>query len=264
MKTLPDKYVIAVVALQPLPGSPLYAGDPNIVFNNAISDVEIYKRNQVDGILLTNDYDYPYQRTPIPHESIQLIKTITKEARALFKGLLGLKVKEEANLLSMQIASENDLDFIRVGNFVYGFVSPNGLIEGCAAELLRERKKLGAEHIKIFADVKKKHVSHAISSDLSYEDRVKEIEGSLGDAVVVTSRHTGQKPDTENITKARKSTELPVILGSGVSAENIGDFYSLADGFIIGSSFRKDGRFSGEVDERRVEEFMKIFQSIEQ
>ena len=42
-----------------------------------------------------------------------------------------------------------------------------------------------------------------------------------------------------------------------MTAENLPSFYQLADGFIVGSYFKKDGRWSEPVDPHRIERLMK-------
>lgn len=49
------------------------------------------------------------------------------------------------------------LDFIRAEGFVFSHVADEGLLNACAGELLRYRRRIGAEHIQIFTDIKKKH-----------------------------------------------------------------------------------------------------------
>ena len=49
------------------------------------------------------------------------------------------------------------LDFIRAESFVFSHIGDEGLFNSCAGELLRYRRYIGAEHIKIFTDIKKKH-----------------------------------------------------------------------------------------------------------
>lgn len=49
------------------------------------------------------------------------------------------------------------LDFIRAEGFVFSHVADEGLLNACAGDLLRYRKQIGAEHVQIFTDIKKKH-----------------------------------------------------------------------------------------------------------
>ena len=73
------------------------------------------------------------------------------------------------------------------------------------------------------------------------------------DAVIVSGAVTGERPAERDIGEVREQCRLPLILGSGIDAENIARYYPLADGFIVGSSLKVDGRWSETVDARRVE-----------
>jgi predicted TIM-barrel enzyme len=81
----------------------------------------------------------------------------------------------------------------------------------------------------------------------------------LVDGVIVTSQFTGINPDKNDLLKAKSATRLPVLIGSGMTAENIQEYLPLADGFIVGSYFRKDGKFLETLEPERLHRFMKAF-----
>ena len=56
-------------------------------------------------------------------------------------------------------------DFIRVNQWANAYVANEGFMEGRAAEAMRYRSLLRAEHVRVFADVHVKHGSHAIVAD---------------------------------------------------------------------------------------------------
>jgi NAD(P)H-dependent FMN reductase len=97
---------------------------------------------------------------------------------------------------------------------------------------LRQRKALGCEHIKVFGDVKKKHCSHALTGDLDLLDEVKQAEFFLVDGVIVTGARTTEPPSAAELRRVKKAAQVPVLIGSGMSPENIKDYFPLADGFI--------------------------------
>jgi predicted TIM-barrel enzyme len=66
-------------------------------------------------------------------------------------------------------------------------------------------------------------------------------------------------PDKEDLMKAKSVTKLPVLIGSGMTAENIQNYLPLADGFIVGSCFRKDGKFLEMLEPERLRRFMDVF-----
>jgi membrane complex biogenesis BtpA family protein len=264
MKTariLPPKFLSAMIAVLPLPGSPLYDGDDQKIINQALADLDVYKKAGVDSILLENDHDLPYIQPPLDEEGIALMIEIAKEVRKRFDGPIGIQMLEAANITSLEIAAEADLDYIRVEAFVFAHVGGSGIINGSAGKILRRRKELKAEHIRVFADVKKKHGSHSLTIDLDIKDEIMQAEFFLVDGVIVTSQFTGINPDKDDLVKAKSATKLPVLIGSGMTAENIKDYLPLADGFIVGSYFRTDGKFLEKLEPERLNNFMKAFVS---
>lgn len=259
---MPPKFLVAMIALRALPGSPLYDGDDKRIIEQALSDVEEYKKARVDSIILENDFDIPYIEPPLPREAIELTTKIAQEVRKRFKGPLGVQMLEAANETSLEIAANTKFDFIRVEGYVYGHVGPAGIIKGCAGQLLRRRKELRCEQIKIYGDVKKKHTAHALTADLDIIDEVMQAELFLIDGVIVTGKFTGLKPDIHDLIKVKNVTKLPVIIGSGITKENISEHFPLADGFIVGSTFRKDGKFLEILDSQRLADFMTIFNKL--
>jgi membrane complex biogenesis BtpA family protein len=258
-KTLPPKFLAAMVAVLPLPGSPLYDGDDQRVMDQALSDLEIYRDAGMDSIVFENDHDLPYIQPPLDEKGIALMTRIVKAARERFEGPIGIQMLEAANITSLEIAAEADLDFIRVEAYVFAHVGGSGVINGSAGRILRRRKELDAGHIKVFADVKKKHGSHSLTIDLDIADEITQAEFFLVDGVIVTSKFTGLNPEKSDLIKAKEATRLPVLIGSGMTAENIREYLPLADGFIVGSYFRKDGRFLEKLEPERLAQFMSVF-----
>lgn len=251
-----------MIAVLPLPGSPLYKGDDQSVIDQALADLDHYKNAGVDSIILENDHDLPYIQPPLDEKAIALMTTISKEARKRFDGPIGIQMLEAANITSLEIAAEAGFDYIRVEAFVFAHVGGSGIINGSAGKIMRRRKELNAEHIKVFADVKKKHGSHSLTIDLDIKDEIMQAELFLADGVIVTSQFTGIHPDKNDLIKAKSATKLPVLIGSGMNLNNIADYLPLADGFIVGSYFRKDGKFLEKLEPERLHRFMELFASI--
>lgn len=259
IRILPPKFLAAMIAVLPLPGAPLYDGDDQKVIDQALSDLEVYKKAGVDSVLLENDHDLPYIQPPLDERGIALMTRIAKEVRNRFGGPIGIQMLEAANITSLEIAAEANLDYIRVEAYVFAHVGGSGIIHGSAGKILRRRKELQAEHIKVFADVKKKHGSHSLTIDLDIKDEITQAEFFLVDGVIVTSQFTGINPDKNDLIKAKSATKLPVLIGSGMTAENIEEYLPFADGFIVGSYFRKDGKFLEKLEPERLHTFMRAF-----
>jgi predicted TIM-barrel enzyme len=47
-----------------------------------------------------------------------------------------------------------------------------------------------------------------------------------------------------------------------MTPDNIETYFPLADGFIVGSTFRQEGRFLGALEPKRLEAFMSVFRRL--
>lgn len=127
-----------------------------------------------------------------------------------------------------------------------------------AGELLRYRKSIDADEILVFNDIKKKHSSHQITSDVSLLETAHAAKFFQADAIILTGKTTGAATDLNELkTICDGKINLPVIIGSGVTLENFQDYIGLADAVIIGSHFKVDGHWKNELCEKRICDFMK-------
>jgi membrane complex biogenesis BtpA family protein len=169
----------------------------------------------------------------------------------------GIQILAAANREALAVAHAAGLDFVRAEGFAFAHVADEGFIQSSAAELLRYRRTIGAERVQVWADVKKKHSSHAITADVDIGATAHAVEFMRGDTVIVTGAVTGDAPSAEDVAAVKRATRLPVLLGSGVTAGNVANFRAHADGFIIGSEFKRGGHWAGAVDPKRVTRFLQ-------
>jgi len=83
------------------------------------------------------------------------------------------------------------------------------------------------------------------------------VERGLADALIVTGTGTGEATNIADLETVRRACpNAKILLGSGVSAENVWS-YSQADGFIVGSSLKTEGKLANPVDPQRVAKLVK-------
>jgi len=251
------KPVIAMIHVGALPGTPASAQSVSELVELAVREAKLYAAGGVDGIGIENMHDVPYLRGAVGPEIVAAMTLIGQAVKAESRLPVGIQILAGANIEAMAVAHAAELDFIRAEGYVFAHVADEGWIESSAAKLLRYRKLIGAERVQVWADVKKKHSSHAITADIGLGATAEAAEFMRADAVIVTGSVTGEAPQLADVEEAKTHCRLPVILGSGVDAENITDFYPAADGFIIGSYFKVDGHWAKMVDARRVERLME-------
>jgi len=251
------KPVIGMIHIGALPATPGNTQSVAEIVAQSVREAAIYRESGVDGIVIENMHDVPYLRGEVGPEIVAAMTLAAQAVKAESRLPVGIQILAGANIEAMAVAYAARLDFIRAESFVFAHVADEGLIESSAAKLLRYRKMIGADRVQVWADVKKKHSSHAITSDISLGVMAETVEFMRGDAVIITGGVTGDPPKLADVEEAKAHCRLPVILGSGVDDKNIAEFWQVADGFIIGSFFKREGKWQNEVDGSRVERLLK-------
>jgi membrane complex biogenesis BtpA family protein len=251
------KPVIGMIHLEALPGTPASRRSVREIKSLALREARIYREEGVHGIMLENMHDTPYLRGEVGPEVVAVVAIVASAVKEAAKLPCGVQVLAGANTEAMAVAHAAGLDFIRVEGFAFAHVADEGLIQSSAAPLLRYRKQIGADHVQVWADVKKKHSSHAITADIGIGEMAEAVEFMRGDAVIITGTVTGDPPKSADIRAAKGHCRLPIYLGSGVTEQNLAKYCALADGFIVGSHFKADGLWSNAVDGKRIAQFMK-------
>jgi uncharacterized protein len=250
--------IIGVIHVAALPGAPANTLSVSEIIAQAIREAAIYRDCGVDGVIIENMRDTPYLRGSVGPEIVATMAVIGAAVKTESRLPTGVQILAAANIEAMAVAHAADLDFIRAEGFAFAHVADEGVIQSSAAALLRYRKMIGADRVQVWADVKKKHSSHAITADISLGATAEAVEFMRGDAVIVTGGVTGEAPKLADAQEAKAHCHLPVLLGSGIDVDNIADFYQAADGFIIGSYFKADGHWANPVESERVKKLMKL------
>jgi membrane complex biogenesis BtpA family protein len=256
------KPIIGVIHVGALPGTPRAAQGVSELVTSAKREARIYKESGVDGLIIENMHDVPYLRGEVGPEIVAAMTAIATEVKKECELTVGIQILAGANIAAMAVAHAAALEFIRAEGYAYAHVADEGLIQSSAAQLLRYRKLMGAERVQVWADVKKKHAAHAITADVTLGETAETVEFMGADCAIVTGSATGKPPSVADVREAKAHCHLPVFLGSGITEGNIAEFYSEADGFIIGSAFKLDGLWSNTIDPARVASLMKVVQRL--
>lgn len=251
------KPVIGMVHVGALPGTPAHRAPLREIETTAVRDAKIYRDAGIDGIMLENMHDTPYLRGTVGPEIVAAMAVIAHAVRNVAGVPCGVQILAGANREALAVALAAGLDFVRVEGFAFAHVADEGIIESSAGELLRFRRAIGADPVQIWADIKKKHSSHAITADVGLAETAHAVEFMRADAVIVTGIVTGDAPQSDDVRDARRGTTLPLLLGSGVTASNLGRYWAEADGFIVGSEFKFEGSWASSVDAKRVRRFLR-------
>ncbi|XP_066289599.1 uncharacterized protein F13E9.13, mitochondrial-like [Branchiostoma lanceolatum] len=256
---------IGMVHVGALPGTPRSSATVGQLIDKACQEAEIYKRAGLDAVMVENMHDVPYLLGgDVGPEVTATMTAVCREVRRVCPRVpCGVQVLSAANKQALAVALAAGLDFVRVEGFVFSHVADEGFLNSCAGDLLRYRTMIGADSIMVFTDIKKKHSSHAITADVSIADTARAAEFFLSDGVIVTGTETGRPVDSKELKEVQQAVDIPVLVGSGVSTENL-PTYLRANGLIVGSYFKKNGRWQNEVDLDRVDRFMDRLSTLRQ
>ena len=191
--------LIAMVHVGALPGTPSAREPLAVVIERAVEEASIFRDEGCAAIGLENMHDRPYLKSGVGPEIVAAMTAVAREVRRATMLPIGIQVLAGANREALAVAHAAGADFVRVEGFVFAHVADEGVIEGCAGELLRYRRAIGAEHVLIFADVKKKHAAHALTADVSIADTAKAAEFFLADGVIVSGAATGVEASPDEV-----------------------------------------------------------------
>ncbi len=259
-----EKMLIGMIHLDALPGTPKNKNKPQSIINKALKEAEIYQKSGINTVLIENMHDLPYLNQTAGHEISTLTAITAYEIKRKTDLYCGIQILAGANIAALSAAHSANADFIRAEAFVFAHLADEGYMESSAAELLRFRKNIGAEDILIFTDIKKKHSAHAITNDVSISETAEAAEFFLSDGIIITGSSTGKKADINELKSVKQAVRLPVLIGSGITDENIHEFYPYADAFIIGSYFKVDGNWQNPPDAIRIKRLINTIKSLNQ
>jgi membrane complex biogenesis BtpA family protein len=256
------KPLVGVIHVGALPGTPRSRAGVDELIDTAAREARAYRDGGVDALMIENMHDVPYLRGSVGPEVVAVMAVVGRAVKYESRLPVGVQILAGANVEAVAVAHAAGLDYVRVEAYAFAHVADEGIIESSAAELLRFRRKIGAENVRVWADVKKKHAAHAITADVSLGETAAAVEFMLGDAVIVSGAATGEPPRASDVREAKSHCRIPVLLGSGVTPENISEFYREADGFIVGSYFKEEGLWSNTVESARVARLAEALRSL--
>lgn len=257
-----DKPIIGMIHLKALPGTPKFNDSIDEIIEGAMEEVEIYKNAGIDALAIENMHDIPYLKNDVGHEITSIMSIVAHEVKKKSNLPCGIQVLSSANRAALAIAINASLDFIRAEGFVFGHVADEGYIDANGGELLRYRKAINAENIAVFTDIKKKHSSHTITADVSIVETAKAAEYFLSDGLIITGSSTAEPADVEDIQQIKKKCKIPIIVGSGVTLNNLSQYLPICDALIVGSYFKKEGYWANNLEYDKIVHFMDKVNSI--
>ena len=250
--------VVGMLHSPPLPGSAGYRGDFDAIVQFVLQDAQSLRDGGVDGLMLENFGDTPFFPDRVPAITVAAMTALATAVRRQVDLPLGINVLRNDGRSALAVAAVCGAAFIRVNVLCGARVTDQGLLQGIAHDLLRERAALGCQHIRILADVDVKHSAPLAPRPIDVETRDL-VHRAHADGIIVSGQATGHPTDAGTLVEVRNAAApIPVFVGSGLTAENVGELIqSGAGGLIVGSSLKLGGEIANPVGLQRVQELMK-------
>src|SRR5512135_1125430 len=234
------KPIIAMAHFPPLPGTPLYDSKLGIdgIIQQMKGDLEKLTRNGIDGVLFCNEGDRPYALKADFEAVAMMTRVITEIAPRDRPFGVDFLWDPKAPLA---VAMATEASFVREV-FTGVYESDMGLWQPDAAAMLRYRHNIDADNVKVFYNLTPEFASPLGTRSVGQRVR-SAIVSSLPDAILVSGPMAGSEPDITWLQEAKQAAgnDVPVLLNTGAKTENIRQFLKVADGVIVGSTFKVDG-----------------------
>ena len=251
------KPIIAMCHLQAMPGDPAYDGDGGMerVVEMGRGDLRALQNGGVDAVMFSNEFSLPYL-TKVPAGTTAAMARVIGELMDDIRVPFGVNVLWDP-IASIDLAAATGAKFIReIMSGVYA--SDFGLWNTNSGETARHRNFMSAGHVKLFYNIVPEAASYLGNRKIGDIARSTQF-NCQPDVICVSGLIAGAETDTQVLSEVKKAVPgTAVFCNTGCRPDNIEKQLEIADGAVVGTTFKIGGKFTNAVDQARVIEFMDI------
>lgn len=250
-----QKPIIGMCHFPALPGDPSYdkQGGMKKVVAAARRELLSLQDGGIDAVMFSNEFSLPYL-TKVRTE------TVAAMARVIGELLPEIKVPYGVNVLwdpkaSLDLAAATGAQFIRE-IFTGVYSSDFGLWNTDCGDVIRHQHAIGAENVKLLFNIVPEAAKYLGERDIAEIARTT-VFNTQPDALCVSGLTAGSETSLQTLEMVKKAVpDTIVFANTGVRLENVDQQLKIADGAIVGTTFKADGIFQNRVDATRVKAFM--------
>ncbi len=250
-----EKPIIAMCHMQAMPGDPGFdkAGGMKKVLEAARHDLLALQEGGVDAVMFSNEFSLPYL-TSVKTETVAAMARVIGELMPEISIPFGVNVLWDPKQ-SLSLAVATGAKFIR--EIITGvYASDFGLWNTNVGETVRHQYAIGAENVKLLYNIVPEAARYLADRDIVSIAR-STVFNNKPDALCVSGLTAGTETDSQILQKVKNAVPNTVVFANtGVRLENVENQLSIADGAVVGTTFKKDGIFENAVDVARVKKFM--------
>lgn len=255
------KPIIAMCHLRALPGDPAYDAQRGIdgVIDHARHDLQALQAGGVDAVMFSNEYSLPYLLKVEPITYVTMARIIG-ELRHQITVPFGVNVLWDAKA-SIDLAVATGALFVRE-IFTGVYASDFGLWNTNCGEVVRHQHAISGSHVKRFYNIVPEAAVYLAQRDIAAIAR-STVFNTNPDAICVSGLIAGAETSQETLSQVKGAIPTtPVFANTGVKLENVEAQLAVADGAVVGTTFKQDGYIWNPVNEARVKTFMAKVQAV--
>jgi len=256
-----EKPIIAMCHLKAFPGDPDFdrAGGMKAVVDHARRDLLALQEGGVDAVMFSNEFSLPYL-TRVETVTVASMARVVSELLPEVRVPFGVNVLWDARA-SLDLAVATGAAFVREV-FTGAYASDFGLWDTNAGAVVRHQHAIGAQAVRLLFNIVPEAAAY-LGSRSPTEIARSTVFNARPDALCVSGLTAGVETSLSTLTQVKQAVpETPVFANTGVKPSNVREHLAVADGAVVGTTFKIDGVFTNPVDARRVSEFMEIVRSI--
>ena len=255
------KPIVGMCHLPALPGDPGYdaPGGMDAVLAHARRELAALQDGGVDGILISNEFSLPYLTKTEPITAVVMARVIG-ELRSEIRVPFGVNVLWDG-IASIDLAMATGASFVREV-FTGVYASDFGLWNTEVGRAARHRARMGASHVRLLYNVVPEGAAYVADRDLAQMTRSTVFNGAP-DGLCVSGLTAGASTDTSTLKVVKENAgDVPVFVNTGVRPDTVAESLEHADAAIVGTYFKRDGKFANDAESARVAELMEVVRGL--
>lgn len=256
-----EKPIIAMCHLKPLPGDPYYSSEKGMdyVVETARKELTALQDGGVDAVMFSNEFSLPYL-TDVEVITPVAMARVIGELRSEIRIPYGVNVLWDAEK-SIDLASATGASFVRE-IFTGVYASDFGVWDTDCGKAVRHQRKVSAENVKLLFNIIPEAAKYLADRDIAQIAKTT-VFNCRPDALCVSGITAGSETDVQVLSCVKKAVpDTVVFANTGVRIHNVEEQLKIADGAVVGTTFKVDGKFENEADPERVKRFMDKVHSI--
>jgi membrane complex biogenesis BtpA family protein len=255
------KPIIGMCHLPALPGDPGYdaAGGMDHILAHARREIGSLQDGGIDGILISNEFSLPYLTQTEPVTAIAMARVIG-EIRSEIQVPFGVNVLWDG-IASIDLAMATGASFVREV-FTGVYASDFGMWNTDVGRAARHRARVGAQDVRLLYNIVPEGAAYVAGREIDRMTRSTIFNGAP-DGLCVSGLTAGAATDTQTLKIVKENAgDVPVFVNTGVRPDSVAESLQYADAAIVGTYFKRDGKFANNAETARVAELMRVVREL--